>query len=156
LLQSDLHSRARYAVARAARKGDGRLAASHRLWSGSTLIAALALIAQLMLAPVTAAMTLPYSAAPAGLTALRGQNVVRCTHDVGDQPDAPAHSSYDNSGICCHRHHAIPTMAICVPSALPFGTGWRRLPRPPPPKDIIHHETARALRALPCGPPDIV
>jgi hypothetical protein len=118
------------------------------------LIGALALIVQLILAPANVAVASPKSAALAELSALSGQSVVLCTHDAGDQPDAPAHSHCDGSGFCCHLGHAIA--AIFVPPALTLGSAWGLLPRPLPPAEIDLHQAERAQCALPRGPPATV
>jgi hypothetical protein len=115
------------------------------------LAGAMALVAQLILAPLHPAIASPRSDRLAELAALTGQQLVLCEHAAGDLPSAPDHSGCDGSTLCCQLSHSIAA-TLAPPPSLVLGV-LRQAVRLRPSATISLHAYRRSLSSLPRGPP---
>ena len=78
------------------------------------LVGVMALVAQLILAPLHPTVASPGSAELAELAALTGQQFVSCEHSTGDQ-SVPDHSDCDS--LCCQLSHSLAVVLPPSPSS---------------------------------------
>jgi hypothetical protein len=109
----------------------------------------MALVAQLILAPLHPAIASSGSAELAELAALTGQHFVLCGHTTGDQPGAPDHSDCDS--LCCHLNHSV---AVVLPPPLsPVDAVFWQAAQLSLPATISLNASHHRFLPLPRGPP---
>jgi hypothetical protein len=147
-------TRTRGNMAPRASRRDWRAGSPIRRRAATLFAGVLALVAQLVLAPLHPAVGFSGSAKLAELIALTGQDLVLCEHATGEQPSAPDHSDCDYGSLCCQLSHAV---AVDLPRApTPVGAVPRQTARLAPPATISVHADRRSSLTLPRGPPRTV
>ena len=130
------------------RKRGWRVSMPIRRRALSPLAGVMALVAQLILAPLHSTIVSPGSAELAELAALTGQQFVLCGHTTGDHPSAPDHSDCDR--LCCHLNHSL---AVVLPPLSPVDAVFWQATQFGLPATISLHASQHWSFPLPRGPP---
>jgi hypothetical protein len=109
----------------------------------------MALVAQLILAPLHPTITSRGSVELAELAALTGQQFVSCGHSTGDQPSAPDHSDCDS--LCCQLNHSVAV--VLPPSPSPVGPLFQQVAQLSLPAMLSICASQHWSVPLPRGPP---
>ena len=136
-------------MAQVIRKRGWRTWTPRRRRALAPLAGVMALVAQLILAPLHPTIASPGSAELAELAALTGQQFVSCGHSTGDQPGAPDHSDCDS--LCCQLSHSLAV--VLPPSPSPVGPLFQQAAQLSLPATLSICASQHWSVPLPRGPP---